>query len=244
MASPENKTPFIAIKGEFEGEGLSREQVAAELNYSGRQGLPYHIKIGGCEDLSSIKYASAIGIDQITAPMVETPFAMKKYAKAVSQYEFRHVGVTIETKDAVENIAAILEAGKNVLHGVTIGRSDLTSSFDGKGVDDDKTMDMVRIVAMAARKHGLKVTMGGGISTKTRQMLLEDKALEVLIDCVETRKAVIPMRSFLDSKAFEEAVKLEVRLLELHLRKHNSFINAAEERRLNILKRVDEGFAC
>lgn len=38
---------FARIKGEFEAEGLSRLEVAAEALFASRNGLDYLVKIGG-----------------------------------------------------------------------------------------------------------------------------------------------------------------------------------------------------
>ena len=40
---------IVALKGEFEAEGLSQGSVAAESLFAARHGLPYLVKIGGCE---------------------------------------------------------------------------------------------------------------------------------------------------------------------------------------------------
>ena len=40
---------FISLKGEFEAEGLGRDDLAAESLFAARNGLDYLVKIGGCE---------------------------------------------------------------------------------------------------------------------------------------------------------------------------------------------------
>ena len=65
--------------------------------------------------------------------MVESPFAMCKYQEMLPDGVFDHVGVTIETIDAVRRIDDILDAGDKLAQ-VTVGRSDLTGSFGDSGV--------------------------------------------------------------------------------------------------------------
>lgn len=206
---------FTSLKGEFEAEGLSREELAVEVAWAARRGLDYLCKIGGCEAKSDLLFLERLGVTSVVAPMIESPFAMSKYMEALPGDHFRHVGVTIETVDAVERIEAILDAGRR-LDNVTIGRSDLTASYGGSGVDSERTIEMVRTVAKAAHARGLEVTMGGGVNVRTRELLLADTELAGLIASVETRKVVIPTPAFAQAGALERAIEIELKLLDLH----------------------------
>ncbi|NDC49748.1 MAG: hypothetical protein EBZ61_11855 [Micrococcales bacterium] len=108
------------------------------------------------EAKSDLFYLADLGIKSIVCPMVETAFAMEKYMQMLSTFHFEHVAVTIETVTAVANLESILDAGA-ALTEVTIGRTDLTASFKGEGVESERTMDMVKLVARAARNRNLKV---------------------------------------------------------------------------------------
>lgn len=207
--------PFSSLKGEFEAEGLSREELAAEVAWAARRGIDYLCKIGGCEAKSDLLFLERLGVTAVVAPMIESAFAMAKYMDALPAGHFRHVGVTIETQGAVERIDAVLNAGRH-LSNVTLGRSDLTASFGGAGVDSEETMAMVRTVAHAARARGLEVTMGGGVNARTRDLLRGDAELAGLLACVETRKVVIPVPAFLEDGVLERAIAIELDLLDLH----------------------------
>lgn len=207
--------PFTSLKGEFEAEGLSREELAAEVAWAARRGIDYLCKIGGCEAKSDLLFLERLGVTSVVAPMIESAFAMSKYMDALPGDHFQHVGVTIETKDAVERIEAILDAGHRLTN-VTLGRSDLTASFGGSGVDGEETMAMVRTVATAAQARGLEVTMGGGVNARTRDLLRGDADLAYLIACVETRKVVIPVPAFMEDGVLEQAIGIELDLLDLH----------------------------
>ncbi|MCA3580007.1 MAG: hypothetical protein IOD08_22305, partial [Bradyrhizobium sp.] len=164
---------FASLKGEFEAEGLSREEIASEALFAARRGLDYLVKIGGCEAKSDIDFLCRMGMTSVVAPMIESAFAMRKYQDMIPEGRFDHIGVTIETISAVERVEAILDAGRH-LTDVTIGRSDLTASFDGTGVDSPETIAHVKTVARAARARGLAVTMGGSVNAKTRAVLQND----------------------------------------------------------------------
>lgn len=228
---------FTSLKGEFEAEGLSREDVAAEVSWASRRGIDYLVKIGGCEAKSDLFFLERLGVTSVVAPMIESAFAMSKYMAALPDAHFRHVGVTIETVGAVDRIEAILNAGVRLTN-VTIGRSDLTASFSGAGVDCDETMAMVRLVARAAGARGLEVTVGGGVNTRTREHLRGDTELAGLIACVETRKVVIPTARFLQEGVLERAIEVELQLLDLHAGPAGRALRRSDARSAQIRSRL------
>jgi hypothetical protein len=227
----------IALKGEFEAEGLSRDSVAAEAAFAARNGLPYLVKIGGCEAKSDLRFLMMIGVRNVVAPMIESAFAMRKYQEMLPNGAFEHVGVTIETVDAVHRIEDILEAGVKLTE-VTVGRTDLTASFGGSGVDSDETVAMVKTVARAASARGLPTTMGGAVNTKTVELLHRDDELRELIACVETRKCVMPVDRFLTKGALDAAFEIECALLDMQLAHHGTVADAASARMAQLRGRL------
>ncbi|GGD50541.1 hypothetical protein [Croceicoccus pelagius] len=228
---------IVGLKGEFEAEGLSRDTVAAEFAFALRNNLPYLIKIGGCEAKSDIRFLQMLGIRSVVAPMIESGFAMSKYMDMLPNGAFDHVGVTVETKNAVERIEELLDAGTKLTE-VTVGRTDLTASFGGNGVNCDETIAMVKTVARAALKRGLKTTMGGSVNRETRETLLADDELRSLVACVETRKCVMPVDKFLDEGALADAFAVEVALLDMQEAHHGAISRAAQERAKALRERL------
>lgn len=217
------------LKGEFEAEGLSRDSVAAEAAFAARNGLAYMVKIGGCEAKSDLRFLMMQGIRNVVAPMIESPFAMRKYQEMLPEGSFDHVGVTIETIDAVARIEEILDAGAK-LSDVTVGRTDLTASFGGSGVDAEETVTMVKVVARAAAARGLPTTMGGSVNAGTISLLQSDDELRSLVGFVETRKCVMPVDQFLSAGALDAAFAIERFLLDMQLAHHGSIASAADKR--------------
>lgn len=232
-----NLSRIISLKGEFEAEGLTRDSVAAEAAWAARHGLPYLVKIGGCEAKSDMRFLIMQGIGSIVAPMIESAFAMRKYQEMLPDGAFQHVGVTIETITAVERIEAILDAGVK-LSEVTVGRSDLTASFGGAGVNCAETIAMVKTVARAAKARGLKTTMGGTINADTFRLLGEDAELRELVACVETRKCVMPVDKFLEPGALEDAFAVEFALLDMQVDAYGAIGEAARARVIALKSRV------
>jgi citrate lyase beta subunit len=231
-----NYSLFECLKGEFEAEGLTRQDVAAEALFAARKGLDYLVKISGAEAKSDIYYLADLGVNAIVCPMVETEFAMSKYMEMLPAGAFEHIGVTIETITAVANIESIIRQGKTLTE-LTIGRTDLTASWGGKSVEDPRTIEMVKTVAKAGRAAGLKITMGGSISRGTRELLQSDAELRGLINYVETRKAVMPVENFLQEDTLAHALQLEEVLLRRRAKESERTLPAVNSRLAALSKR-------
>jgi 4-hydroxy-2-oxoheptanedioate aldolase len=203
-----NYSYFYSLKGEFEAEGSTQQNIAAESLFAARNGLDYLVKIGGCEAKNDICYLADLGITSVVAPMIESGFAMQKYMEMLQGFSFSQIGVTIETITAVENIDEILKQG-NRLTKLTIGRTDLSASFGGGSVEASRITNIVKTVAKQAKRANLKVVLGGSVSKNTLELLKGDAELRELLDFVETRKAVIPIGNFLDKDALSHAIELE-----------------------------------
>lgn len=225
------------LKGEFEAEGLTRDEVSAESLYAARHGLGYLVKIGGCEAKSDIQFLINLGIHSVVAPMIETPFAMQKYMEMLPPDRFEHVSVTIETVTAVKNIEEIIAAGSHLTE-VTIGRTDLSASYGSSDVESERTTEMVKLVAACAKRHGLKVTMGGSINKKTQALLAADAELLALLDYIETRKVVMSIAQFMDPNSLKNALEVEVALLERRGLNAEQTLNAINQRRVAIKNRL------
>jgi len=232
-----NFSLITGLKGEFEAEGLSRDELSAECLYAARHGLGYLVKIGGCEAKSDVYFLMGLGVHAVVAPMIETSFAMQKYMEMLAPGSFEHVAVTIETIIAVENIAAIIAAGDQLTE-VTIGRTDLTASYGGSDVESDRTTQMVKLVAKSAKNKGLMVTMGGSINKKTQALLAGDSELRGLIDFIETRKVVMTIDQFMEPESLRNALEVESQLLEMRAAIAERQLNAINQRRASIKSRL------
>ena len=126
----------IGIKAEFEAEGTRLEEAYRLKEVIMKANLGLTLKIGGCEALRDMYEARVIGVERLVAPMVETPYALKKFLAAVKlafppdEFEQIDFCANIETIDACKNFSRMLEQREiGDLNGIVLGRVDLTGSM-------------------------------------------------------------------------------------------------------------------
>jgi len=199
------------VKAEFEAEGTRTEELMRLKEICLAAGVSLTLKIGGCEAVRDMCDARAVGVDHLVAPMVETPFALRKYLRAKDlafpkdeqeQIEFL---VNIETGLAASNFAAMLELPESSqLDGIVIGRSDLTGSLDidRREIDGERVFQLVRGVLVEARRRKLTCVIGGTITAASLDFLGR-LCREELLDRFETRKVCFACREALAGNAAE-----------------------------------------
>ena len=228
---------LFGLKSEFEGEGIAKEDLIFEYSRCERNNLTYLVKIGGCEAKSDISFLDHVGVSAITAPMVETPFAMIKYHSALENCSFEHIGVTIETITACENLEKILSSGPKLTN-ITIGRSDLAKSMNLEEVDSNDVMNIVLEVAGIAKQKGLSTTVGGSVNTKTINLFRDSQLLQERVDFIETRKVIMPVEGFLEPNALDTALQFESLLVERQINRREQASKLARKRNSQILNRL------
>ena len=131
----------------------------------------------------------------MVGPMIESPFALKKYIDSVeivfSDEEKKDIEflVNIETVDAIGRIDEIYgcEAFKKV-DGIVLGRGDLVESLGlpRSAVDCDQCLELAQKAIWKARELGKTTAMGGSISSSSIEFM---RALPAeTLDRYETRK--------------------------------------------------------
>ena len=76
---------LLALKSEYEAEGVRREEFQAIALICKSLSLPLSLKIGGCEAITDLYDCRDYGVDYITAPMIESAYAVKKYEAAIKR---------------------------------------------------------------------------------------------------------------------------------------------------------------
>ena len=186
----------IGIKAEFEAEGTRTEEALRLKEVCMKADLGITLKIGGCEAIKDMYESRVIGVERIVAPMVETPYALKKFLSATKmvfpEEECRDLkfAVNIETIDACRAFDKMLEIPDvKKMDGIIMGRVDLTGSMGltREDINEHVVLDMTRDLFEKAKKHGFECAVGGGVSAASIPFF---KELGSLIDRYETRKVI------------------------------------------------------
>jgi 4-hydroxy-2-oxoheptanedioate aldolase len=189
---------LVSIKTSFEDEGAMFDETVRLKQVCNEAKTKVVLKIGGPEAIRDIKESGIIGVKGLVAPMVESPFALKKFIAAVNNnvpadvVASLQVSVNLETIAAVTNVDSILDVEEaSQLYGVTVGRVDLVSSMDKDRsyVNSEEVYKLAKKVFTKAKEKGLKACIGGAVSVDSLDFLKRLNS-EGLLDKFETRYAM------------------------------------------------------
>ena len=196
-----------------EEEGLGLDEIAYL-----REVLPPSVdvvvKIGGPCARADLRAARELGAAGVVAPMVESPFGLRRFLEACTAELGDAVptrGINVETAQAVAHLPAMLAMARDGLTFVNIGRSDLAASLDRK-VSDPAMHETVCDVARQVRAVGLPVHVGGQVSRSTLQPVAE----RVQLDGFHTRFLAFALPDLAQlPDVIRDGLELELSLLTL-----------------------------
>lgn len=230
----------IAVKAEFEAEGSRTDEMIMLCEVVHRADMRLTIKIGGCEAVRDLDQCRLLGATGIMGPMIETPFAMKKFIGAAEKVYGDQIGdidwiINTETKTCHENLDEIFSQGDGFLNTIAIGRVDYSSSMDMSRDDINSAIMLEKAIDMAekARAKGITVGFGGGISFDAIPFIID---MASYADRFETRKIVFSIND--NREYLEKAIFLAMRFETLYLKSKCSYYDrmANEDRsRMNML---------
>lgn len=163
----------VAVKAEFEAEGTRMEEALRLKEVVTRAGLDLSIKIGGCEAIKDMFDARTIGVNAIIAPMIETPYAMKKYVQATKfvfpEEERKDLKflINIETITGFNNLDDMVQSENFAdLAGVVLGRVDMTGSMGmtREDINSEEVFNLANSIAHKMLGVGKEMVIGGGVS--------------------------------------------------------------------------------
>lgn len=224
----------VAVKAEFEAEGTRPDELLRLLDLARRADLKVALKIGGCEAVSDLYASRLYGTDYVIAPMVETPYALSKFADARDKVYGKDAGGTeflfnLETAATLEALDTMLPVAAARLDGIVFGRVDFTLSrgMPRGAINERVITDAVLVAAEACKRHDLDLVVGGSVAVEAAPALREMRG--VRLDRFETRKIVFD-GSAVESADFEagiaNAVAFELAWLE---NKRDYYLAIAEE---------------
>ncbi len=198
-----------SVKAEFETEGASCEEIHRLKDMAGK--LPLTIKIGGCEAITDMKLAKELGAKSIVAPMIETPYALKKFVNAANTIFSRDVNlyINIETITGYKNLEDICscEAFKSIT-GVILGRGDMLASMDDP--DESRLLEIAKNMSEKMQSLNKEYIIGGNVSAEIISFLSDLP----YFTGYETRKIIFDTRELIVEYASYEGI---VKALEFEI---------------------------
>ena len=234
----------VAVKAEFEAEGTRLEEALRLKEVITKAGLDLTIKIGGCEAIKDMYDARTIGVNAIVAPMIETPYAMKKYVNAAKfvfpeeeRSEMKFL-INIETETGYSNLQAMINSPDySSINGIVFGRVDMTGSMgmDRDDINSDKILEIAKTMSEKIKQSNKDFVIGGGVSAHSLPFFQKLPYLSRY----ETRKIIFDApKSLTDKNAGKgilKAVGFELMWLK-NKREFYGMIIKEDDKRLNMLE--------
>ena len=205
---------FVSVKAEFEAEGTRPDEFLRLLHLAHWADLKVALKIGGCEAVSDLFASQLYGVDYIVAPMIETPYALRKFIEATEKTHGDNEGgiaflYNLETQTAFENLQAMIPVAKGKLDGIVFGRVDfvLSRGMPRGAINDPVVTEIVQTVARSCAQHDLELVVGGSIASAAIDALRAIRRIR--LDRFETRKIVFDA-GVLEKSCIEEAIATAV----------------------------------
>lgn len=233
----------IGVKAEFEAEGTRRDEITRLLEIVYRADSELVIKIGGCEAISDMEYSKIIGASGVMAPMVESPFAMKKFhssiGKVFSAEEQKNTNfiINVETKTCVSNLDDILsEDYIKTINCAVIGRVDLSSSLglSRKEINDTTMFEVCKDILVKCKEKNICTGVGGGVAVEAVPFI---EKLGSLVDKAESRKIIFDVKNGVSTLRSGLVKAMEFECLYLEIFQDMYAKNAVENTgRINMMK--------
>lgn len=189
------KYGFTHVRAEFEAEGSRLDELFRLTEIGYKAGLDLIIKIGGCEGLTGLYTARQLGASAIISPMIESTYALKKYAAACEKAFPKEQGHDTQFYFNIETIQAYtihqdLAATSHHLglNGAVFGRVDFSASMGlpRHVIETSVITEKVLEVAAACKTYNQDFIVGGAISSDSIPVLKE--ITEINLSRFETRK--------------------------------------------------------
>jgi hypothetical protein len=202
----------VGLKAGLEAEGQDLDDLLRMSSMSAE--LPLTVKIGGPEAVTDLRMLLDWGIHSFVAPMIETPFAVKKSVHNLwdRRPELRGVvkiGLNLESVAAFRQRHEILGCpeAKHVTK-INVGRTDLAASLD-LPVESPAVTEMTREFVRVGRAAGKVTGVGGTLVPRTIASVLrtcDPEQFETRHVVFETARSADPAAAVGVALEFERAL--------------------------------------
>jgi 4-hydroxy-2-oxoheptanedioate aldolase len=230
------QSEIVSLKIDLETECFSSDDRLFLKEISQNFNLPISTKIGGCEAVHDLFVAKELNSKIITAPMIESTYALSKFVNAsvkVFDKATPELFINIETISTYENLKIILNSEySKYLTGIVIGRNDLVQSmgYSKNEVNNDTIFKITVDILEKARQKNLKTIIGGNLTPQSISFL--GKIPTDLLDYFETRVIIFDYKKLLEKnrgEAVKKALEFELLLLENKKSIENIVISRIQE---------------
>lgn len=188
----------VSVKAEFEAEGTRTDELLRLIDLARRADLDVALKIGGCEAVRDMLESKQFGAEYIVAPMVETPYALKKFVEAKNkvysedQQEFTDYLFNLETITTFNSLDELMKIATSEcgVQGVVFGRVDFSGSLGMSRdmINSDAITQYMISSAETCKNNNLDFVVGGAVSIDSLPEL--EKVYKVHLTRFETRKVI------------------------------------------------------
>lgn len=234
------------VKAEFEAEGTRLEEALRLKEVVTKAGLDLTIKVGGCEAIKDMYDARTIGVTAIVAPMIESPYAAKKYLQAVKmvfpqeERESMKFLINIETQYGFKYVDEILSTDfAKDLTGIVLGRTDMTGSL-GMSKDDinhDIIFEYAKKIAEKTMKYNKELVIGGGVSAMSLPFF--KRLPKGALNRFETRKVIFDAQKALNDNNAHKGILKAVGFELMWIKNKQNFygtISNEDNKRIEVLE--------
>lgn len=186
---------FCGLKGGTETEDMDHDELKF-LYLLGKDILPVGVKIGGPEARTDIRACMEIGIEGISAPMIESEYALRNFVNTLKNllpphlYSKTRKSINLETITGYRNLLEIVDSPVfSEIQSVTAARSDLSASMNLKP-DDAEVMRVTKQIVKTCKERGKRTSVGGTITNKNFFTIME----EIEPDQINSRHIAVDLK--------------------------------------------------
>lgn len=236
----------VSVKAEFEAEGTRSDELLRLIDIARRADLMIGLKIGGAEAVRDLIESKQFGVEYIIAPMVETPYALKKFIEAKNKvYSAENQEDTkflfnVETITTFNNLDEMIKVGTDVggVQGGVFGRVDFTGSlgWGRSAIDSEALTDYVIKASVALKAAGQELVVGGAVAISSLPELKRIYATH--LTRFETRKVIFNAAA-LDNPKMSEGLEQTVHFELLWLKNKRDYyghIQSEDAARIGMLE--------